>query len=276
MGNLSIVLHYPDHFSFIGSFTANAALPELAKGRHTIIVYLSGATQSQLDIATVTFIISDAMPVNELTPPVISGLTIENKSYPYVQPPLNFTVDKAVVWTGYSLDDINSTVADWWNTPESMRNFKAALKGIAEGSHTLVVYAEDTFGNNGTSETVNFVVDTTPPKVTLLSIENKTYDSASIALNFAVNESVSQAAYCLDGKENISIAQNSTLKGLSDGAHNVTVYAWDEAGNVGSSETISFNIKTDEFTTVAFAVVSAASVAVLGVGLFVYCKKQRR
>jgi hypothetical protein len=41
-------------------------------------------------------------------------------------------------------------------------------------------------------------------------------------------------------KKNVTIAGNTTLTGLSSSVHNLTVYAWDEAGNIGSSETITF------------------------------------
>ena len=276
MGSLAIVPHYPDHLSFVGYFTASTNLPELSKGRLTITVYLSGATQAQMDTANVSFDISDTIPIDELTPPVISCLTLGNKTYGSTQPALNFTVDKAVVWTGYRLDGINSTVTDWWNTPESMRNFNATLETLTEGYHTLVVYAEDTFGNNGTSETVNFIVDTIPPEVSLLSIENKTYESNTIHLSFAVNEAASLLAYSIDGKENKSITGNATLSGLSNGVHNVTVYVWDAAGNIGVSATTSFKVKADGFAAETYVLAGVSSAAFIGAGLFLYFKKHKR
>ena len=284
MGNIPIVGHYPNWLSFQGFFTGTVSLPELSKGLHTITVFAmhniynfaNTPKNTQLENAAVIFNISDTIPANELTPPVISDLTVENKSYPFVQLSLNFSVDKAVMWTGYCLDDRNWTITDWWNTPTSVRSFNATLKALTEGSHTLVVYGEDTFGNNGASEIVNFAVDATPPKVSLLSIENKTYDSASVPLNFELNETVSQISYSLDGQSNVSISGNSTLTGLPNGLHNVTVYAWDETGNIGASATTSFNVKVRDLFPTTFAAASGASAAVVGVGLVVYFKKHRR
>lgn len=284
---LPIVPHYPDYLSVQAGFTASVQLPQLSKGQHSIIVYAEHSVYNfttngvfypkitQLDNATVIFNISDTIPVNEVTSPVISGLTVENKSYSSTKLSLNFTVDKAVLSTSYCLDNRTMEITDWWNTPASMRRFNATLKGLTEGSHTLTVYAEDTFENIGASENVNFTVDVTPPKVSLLSIENKTYDSASIPLNFTVNESISQVAYCFDRQNNISISGNSTLNGLPNGLHNVTVYAWDEAGNIGASATTGFNVKVRDLFPTTFAAASGASAAVVGVGLVVYFKKHR-
>jgi len=53
-------------------------------------------------------------------------------------------------------------------------------------------------------------------------------------LNYTVNEPVSKIFFVLDGQWNVTIAGNTTLAGLSNGVHNVTVYAWDDVGNVGS------------------------------------------
>jgi len=50
----------------------------------------------------------------------------------------------------------------------------------------------------------------------------------------------------LDGQENVTIAGNTTLVGLSSGVHNVTVYACDDAGNVGSLETLTFTVAKPE------------------------------
>jgi hypothetical protein len=154
----------------------------------------------------------------------------------------SFDVDKAVMSTSYCLGNRTLPITDWWDTPVSARTFNITLKWLTEGSHTLAAYAEDTFGNLGASKNFYFTVDTTAPNVLILSVENKTYDSANLPLDITVNESASSIAYSLDGKENVSISGNSTISGLSNGLHNITVYARDTAGNVGNSETIAFAV----------------------------------
>lgn len=59
------------------------------------------------------------------------------------------------------------------------------------------------------------LVDKTPPVISNLTIENKTY-TAEIPLNFSLNEIASQISYSLDNQANVTILGNTTLAGLSD------------------------------------------------------------
>lgn len=281
MGNLSIVPHYPDHLSFQGYFTATVNLTGLSKGLHTITVYaqhnayLSGGTQTQLDSATVIFDISDKIPLNELTQPVISDFTAENKTYSSANLSFNFTVDKALSSTSYCLDNKTKPISGWWNTPTAARTFNFTLRGLADGSHTLVAYAEDTFGNTGASECIHFVVDTTPPKVQTSLVGNKTFDSADIYLNFSVDE-LNRISYRLDMKANVSVTGNFTLTNLSNGVHNITLYAWDAAGNVGTSETAFFNVEAPEpLPEIPIAIGSSALVIAACLSVYFHFKKRK-
>jgi hypothetical protein len=85
-------------------------------------------------------------------------------------------------------------------------------------------------------------VDSTPPEISDMPVNNQTYLSSDVPLNFALNENASRIAYSLDGCDNVTIAGNTTLHGLAVGTHNLTVYAWDVAGNVNASKTINFYV----------------------------------
>ncbi len=205
-------------------------------------------------------------------PPVLRVVSLESASCTSADVSLNFTVNVLTSWLGYSLDgEENVTVTG--NT---------TMTGLESGSHSVTVYAEPAFENTGaTSRTVAFTVDAESPVVTVLCPENTFYVSTEnevdVPLNFTVNEPVSRIAYSLNGQANVTVVVNTTLTGLVHGAHNVTVYAWDEAGNVGASETVAFTIAEPEsFPVVPVAAASAASVAVMGVGLLVYFKKRKR
>jgi len=118
--------------------------------------------------------------------------------------------------------------------------------------------------------------DSTAPEITVLSPENKTYYTANVTLNFTVNEPVSLMRYTLDGETAVEISGNTTLTGLSYGAHNLTVSAFDAAGNMGASETVFFAIAEPEpFPVGPLAAASVASIAVVGVALLVYFKKRK-
>lgn len=177
--------------------------------------------------ASVIFSVNPAVPD-------ISDLTVENKTYHTHDIPFTFIVGEPVSQITYSLDN-QRNVTLTGNT----------LTGLSEDSHSLTVYAKDFDGNTGSSETAYFTVDTTPPKVVLM-LENTTYYTSEIPLNFIIDEVKSQIdwkGYTLDSQEYVTISKNVTLRKLSDGAHNLTVYVRDMSGNVGSSS-ISFTIDT--------------------------------
>jgi hypothetical protein len=164
------------------------------------------------------------------------------------------------------------------------------LTDIADGSHTLVVHADSTgVVRNWISSTVysvpvdssiataHFTLDSTPPHVSFLSTETA-YATSDFPLNFTVNEPVSEISYVLAGQENVTVAGNTTLTGLSYGTHNLTVHTTDAYGNAGASEPIYFTITEPEpepFPT-TLVIAPTASVAVVGAGLLVYFKKRRR
>jgi hypothetical protein len=127
------------------------------------------------------------------------------------------------------------------------------------------------------SATVFFAVDTVPPAITISSPKNMTYDTSDFPVNFTVNELFSKCSYSLDGQNNLTTTGNMTLAGLPNGEHNLTIYATDTAGNIGSSETMYFTVDVPEpFPTVPVAVASVAAAVVVGVGLLVYFRKHKR
>ena len=124
------------------------------------------------------------------------------------------------------------------------------------------------------------VVDSTPPEIANLSVQNQTYPTPDVALDFTLDDNASCIAYSLDGGENVTIEGNATLHGISAGLHNLTVYAWDSAGNVGTSEMVSFTLavpeqEPDAFPIVPVAAVSVAVAAVVAAAAVVYLKKRR-
>ena len=161
----------------------------------------------------------------------------------------------------------------------------AVLPELSEGSHNLTVWVRAEHDEVTTyiplwaafSKTITFTVDTVAPSVLVLSPENSTYKASKASLNFTINEPFSEVEYCLDGQENMTISGNTTLTGLPNGDHNVTVYATDEAGNSGASETVFFIVDAPSpFPTTLVTASSIAVVAVVGAGLLVYFRKRRR
>jgi hypothetical protein len=88
-------------------------------------------------------------------------------------------------------------------------------------------------------------VETPLPTVTILSPGfQEAFNYSSVSLEFCVSKAFSWVGYSLDGQDNVTIAGNSTLTGLSSGTHEIVVYATDAAGQTGRSNIRHFSIAT--------------------------------
>ena len=124
------------------------------------------------------------------------------------------------------------------------------------------------------SQIVNFTFDSTSPRIGILPIENKNYIMSDVSLSFSINEPTSQITHSLDGRSNITIAGNTTLTNLPYGEHNVTIYATDLYGYVGSSEIVLFTTTPLNGTIIANIAVPVAAIC-LAAGFLIYVKKHR-
>jgi len=236
--------------------------------------------------------------------------TYNVKTVPYsltVKPPSSwfnyYPVHGTIMSISYILDEnqgvtISGEIAYYEQGPF---DFKGTLSDLSEGNHSIQVYVgSDSFYDppnrpqppygqlpseiyhlDTYSNKINFTIDTTPPTISNFSVENRTYNTTEITLNFEVNEPTSSITYSLDNTRNITIAGNTTLTGISVGTHNLTVYAWDAVGNIGPSQKIDFVVvqetkpEPEPFPTM-LVVALALTVAVIGAGLLVYFKKRKR
>lgn len=111
------------------------------------------------------------------------------------------------------------------------------MAGLSDGNHTFQIHIQsESYYNNQWnisdmstwetvmnftldtySNTVKFTVDTLQPVISILSIENTTYNTTELPLNFQINEPTSNLSYCLDNQSYVAIAGNTTLTQLSTG-----------------------------------------------------------
>lgn len=84
----------------------------------------------------------------------------------------------------------------------------------------------------------------------------------------------------------MTITGNTTVTGLSNGVHNLAIYATDYVGNIGATETINFNVikvaenpsqvkqqvQPQSFPT-ASVIAAVISVTVFLVGVIIYFKR---
>jgi hypothetical protein len=75
----------------------------------------------------------------------------------------------------------------------------------------------------------------------LISPQNMTYYSSSIPLCFTLTKPASWIGYSLDNQQNTTISSN-TIIAVSDGPHEIVIYANDSSGTMVSSEIVHFMI----------------------------------
>lgn len=143
--------------------------------------------------------------------PSISNISIENgKTYATNDIPLSFFVtEPSVLWV--SLNERTNAITG--NT---------TLRGLPDGSYSMIIYASDTDGNVGTSNPVFFTIDTTSATVSGLPAEDQisgstepfsSYESTASILSFSM-----QVEYL-----NYTIARRSGLLwALIDGTYPVS------------------------------------------------------
>jgi hypothetical protein len=195
-----------------------------------------------------------------------------------------YSISEFAEWSG---TQAYNPLDDSWTfgkrMPTSRQNFAIAVVNdllYAIGGFTLTytsIFSNPTVTPHATNEQyIPFGYGTLPPMISIVSPENSNYTSSNVSLVFTLNKLAVWMGYSLDGKENVIITDNTTLTGLSNGLHNITVYAKDEFENIGESETIHFSVEAPEPFPTTLVIASIASVAVVGAVLAVYFKKYRR
>lgn len=153
-------------------------------------------------------------------------------------------------WTGTTWE--NQTVGDATNKPcclavDSNGNPHISyLKYPPNASNIYILnlmYATATIPDTQPSQPLN---------VSIVSPENKTYSTTEVPLTFTASEQASSIYYSVNGEANVSITGNTTLTNLTNGTHNLTIYAEDNIGNTGVSETIYFTISEEADSSPAF------------------------
>ena len=149
--------------------------------------------------------------------------------------------------------------------------------GIGNTSYVIDSQNKDRYPLMELFTTATYLMRNTPPKINVTSPINLTYNQSSVPLAFNVDKAVNWTSYSLDGQQNVTFSGNTNLTDISNGVHNITIYAQDTFGNIGSSQTTSFTIAKPEPNYFPVVPVSALAVTIaLAAGLLVYLRKRRR
>jgi len=174
----------------------------------------------------------------EITPPTIEVFSPQNLTYTNNSVPLTFTVDdySPISWIGYSLDSQpNTTITG--NT----------IMNVEEGSHYLAVYANDTFGNMGSSQIVYFTVRT---GISDIAVTHIVGSKAVIGQNYSlfINVTVENQGEYTE-TFNVTLYANTTSIAtqtitLTSGNSTTITFTWNTTGFVNGNYTISATADT--------------------------------
>ena len=111
-----------------------------------------------------------------------------------------------------------------------------ALTGLAEGVHTFTVAAVNDEGRtDATPATATWTVDLTPPVVTITGGPTGTVRTTSATVTFTVDATAVGTTCQLDAATPSTCSGSSSVSGLADGDHTLTVRAVDDVGNTGTA-----------------------------------------
>jgi Ca2+-binding RTX toxin-like protein len=136
-------------------------------------------------------------------------------------------------------------------TADGLGAWNYSPSGLADGNHTVVVTETDSAGNAGTAS-LTFTLDTTTPLVTISGTGGLTnHSTQTISGNVVDLTAVGTTVSILDGsavvgttvvKSDGSWSDSITLTG--DGTHKLTAQDTDVAGNIGTSNAVTFTLDT--------------------------------
>ena len=202
-----------------------------------------------------------------LTPSSGTGINIDlisPDSYSYKSDSsINFrfvaTYNKSLAITcGVYIDNIllnNITVTNGQETIMPVTN------QISEGIHNWHALCVDSINNSKQSSSKSFVVDLTPPKITLINPDPALTLTSTMAFNFTPIDNIAGTTICslmLNGEtksSNIQAGNNSlqsvTLTNLANGTYSWNVSCTDIAGNTNTSKTQLLYVDTNKNFSIA-------------------------
>jgi subtilase family serine protease len=206
-----------------------------APGSHTLVVTATDAAGNQAS-QTIAFTI-------DLTAPAITVSGIADGAI------VNANVTPVVTFSDPDLTT-SSTTLD--GLP-----FVSGATIATEGAHTLIATANDCGGNQA-SATVHFVIDKTPPSITITGADLACSGGAVTPTFSATDANGAQTSATLDGAPFTSGSAVTT-----EGAHTLVVTARDPAGNVATAQrnfTIDHTPPSVTITGVADGLITANNV----------------
>jgi hypothetical protein len=213
-----------------GGFSAcvsPASYTGLTGGGHTFGVKAQDAARNPSNTVSYSWTV-------DLTPPPIPAIT-SSPANPTNQTSASFGFSDAEAGVSF-LCRLDASGFSACSSPKS-------YSGLAPGSHTFAVQAQDAVGNKSSSANFTWTIDTTaPPKPTITSGPSSPTSMTSATFSFGDAEASANFLCQLDGGGFSACVSPKVYSGLTLGGHSFTVRALDAAGNQSGPTTFSWTI----------------------------------
>ena len=134
----------------------------------------------------------------------------------------------------YQISDLNLLSTEIFldsSSNSSSEQSGFTITGLTDGLHNLTILATDKANNQAILQ-VMFYIDTTDPVITVNNPNTSKYSNNSILLDYSVLETnLLNLTIFIDGIKNKSNLWSGSYLNLADGYHNITLEAFDKAGN---------------------------------------------
>ncbi len=160
------------------------------------------------------------------------------------------------------------------------------LTGMTDGAKTAYLWAKDLDGNISSPESVNFVLDTTAPSLTLNSFPTHYRGGGTYNLSVAMTDTTTQVSHGtveISSNDGVSYVSHGSFTGnvnqidflppamTNSAAYKLRVKIWDLAGNQHSEETSSLTIDSIAPSAPTLSRTSAAISSSQNVDLTINC-----
>lgn len=211
-----------------------SAISVLSDGNHVINFYANDSL-GNVNSASVSFSVDTKEPVVAITSPIPDGE--------------RFTYHLGV---NYTVSDLNLQ-ACWWTKDNGATNTTITCgENITgqiwnEGNNTIIIYANDSYGNLGIA-TRNFNVDTMNPQITIVYPQNASYNSYTLGpttLNYTLIEANAPTCWWTNDNgitNSTPSACGASFSGLTsiEGSNTWSIYVNDSYGNMNSTSVTFF------------------------------------
>ncbi len=250
-----------------GHWAASYNVSTLAEGSHIVTLYTNDT------VGNVNNTVTQSFTTDYTNPAVTWVVPTTGSAYSLISSNQTFNVSILELnypdTTYFMFDNASGTAFNVTATNQSGHwAAEYNVSTLAEGSHIVTLYINDTVGNTNNTESITFTVDNTVPAVTIVSPltgSNFSVRSSNQTFNASILEISSDIAYFMFDNAsgtafNVTATNQSghwaaayNVSTLAEGIHTITAFANDTLGNVNKTETITI---TTDYTNPAVTIQS--------------------